>query len=170
MAKTPICLLRSGRAVLATSPPRKKKDGRLTSGSPIAPQSQGQASFVAGELTTGFPRALQSQGQASFVAGELTSGFPNATQSQGQADFERTSGSPITPLSTGQANFGVVGQTSRWPCASPGQAQKAMRVRVGEKDRMTSEESVAQSSLVFEAGTPVMPQLQSSLVLGRALR
>jgi hypothetical protein len=104
MAKTPLRRLRSGRAVLATSPSRKKKDGRLTSGSPIAPPSQGQA---------------------SFVAGDLTSGFPNATQSQGQADFERTSGSPIAPLSPGQANFGEVGQTSRWPCDSPGQAQKA---------------------------------------------
>jgi hypothetical protein len=94
MAKTQIILLRSGRAVLATSPPRKKKDGRLTSGSPIA---------------------TPSQGQASFVAGYLTSGFPNALQSQGQADFEPTTGSPIALLSSGQANFGAVGQTSRWP-------------------------------------------------------
>ncbi len=46
-------VLRSGRMVIKVMT-LKKKGGRLTSGSPSAPPSQGQAS-VADELTSGFP-------------------------------------------------------------------------------------------------------------------
>ena len=68
-------VLRSGRVVMTASP--KKGDG-LTSGSPSAPPSQGQAS-EADELTSGFPNAPLSPGQANFGASGQTSGLPSVS-------------------------------------------------------------------------------------------
>jgi hypothetical protein len=66
MAEAPLRCLRSGRAVLTATPPRRRKGGRLTSGSPSAPPSQGQAS-VADELTSGFPNTQLSPGRRSSL-------------------------------------------------------------------------------------------------------
>jgi hypothetical protein len=73
-------VLRSGRMVIKAMTP-KKKGGRLTSGSPSAPPSQGQAS-VADELTSGFPNAPLSPGQANFGASGQTSGLPSVSPAQ----------------------------------------------------------------------------------------
>jgi hypothetical protein len=59
-------VLRSGRVVMTTMSSPKKGDS-LSSGSPTAPPSQGQA-IVTDELTSGFPNAPLSPGQADFGA------------------------------------------------------------------------------------------------------
>ena len=70
-------VLRSGRMVIRAITP-KKKGGGLTSGSPSAPPSPGQAS-VADELTSGSPNAPLSLGQANFGASGQTSGLPSVS-------------------------------------------------------------------------------------------
>jgi hypothetical protein len=66
-------VLRSGRMVIKAITPKKRGD-RLSSGSPSAPPSQGQAS-VADELTSGFPNTPLLPGQANFGASGQTSGL-----------------------------------------------------------------------------------------------
>ena len=74
-------VLRSGRMVIKAITPKKRGD-RLSSGSPSAPSSQGQAS-VADELTSGFPNTPLSPGQANFGAIGQTSGLPSVSPAQG---------------------------------------------------------------------------------------
>jgi len=97
--------LRSGRVVVMKAMTPKRGD-RLSSGSPSAPPSQGQAS-VADELTSGFPNTQLSPGQADFGTGGQPSASPTRVLLRRiQAALARVEGGGRTPAeSVGPASL-----------------------------------------------------------------